>query len=319
MIRFLVPDSWDNESRYEVLDAQMQVLAKGFLNRSGAVMNELSDLDISDESKIRFWFFINRLKNFEPSKYDNYESPIPFVLLDPKLWVDGPKPSPWLPVSSKLANQNPDKIFNLAKGYFEIAWDKLCDDSIRTPLNSKLQLLMVAIDIYIETAFYASVVSKQPNSFIAQLGCDLAEFFDLPCDEQSTALWDGDAWFRRYLKEEGKIAVEEWRKTGSKIRLDVSILFNFWIYFFSNTVGGYQAFDRRPLDVPINVNRLYQVFQALKTLISSTTEGASFKKVWDDRIMFLESENMQKPGNYQSMVQSLENCNYHLIKRFSKK
>ncbi len=319
MIRFKVPDAWDNESRYEVLDKKMQVLVKGFLNRTGAAMNELSNLEISDESKIRLWFFINRLKNFEPHKYDSIESPIPLILLDPKLWIDGPKPSPWLPVSSKLASQNPDQIFNLAQSNFETAWDKLFDDSIKTPLESKLRLLMVALDIYIESVFYASVVSKQPNSFIAQLGYKLAEFFDLPCFDQSNALWDGAVWKSHYFKEAGKLEIEEWKRTGSKMRPDVNLLFDFWIYFFSSNVGGYQAFDRRPLDVPINVNRLYQVFQALKILISPVKEGVSFRKVWDDRMIFLESEGMQRPADYQSMIQSLENCNYCLQKRFSKK
>lgn len=69
VIKFKVPVDWESESRYEVLDQEMKILVKGFLNRSGAIMRSLPDIDIDDESKIRIWFFLNQLQNFSVKDY----------------------------------------------------------------------------------------------------------------------------------------------------------------------------------------------------------------------------------------------------------
>jgi len=100
-----------------------------------------------------------------------------------------------------------------------------------------------------------------------------------------------------------------WRKIGGKVRLDVSLLVNFWLYFNSRTVGAFQAFNRRSLDVPININRFFQIFKALRLLIGKREENASFQKVWDNRTMFLKSyKQIQKPSDFQVIEELVENC-----------
>jgi hypothetical protein len=309
LLRFKVPANWISDSRYEVLDKDMNIMAKGFLNRSGATMRELSDFDINDESKIRLWFFMNRLRNFEPNRYDRVDIEPPPIPLDPGSWIDGSRGGSWSPVSSSLLKLGPDQIFKAAKSNFEEVWDKYFDKKSKMPMTSKLRLVIIALDIYMEGAFYAHIVSGGSNVYFVQLGKDLCEFFDLPCDEDCRASWDEEKWKMRYFEELNEELIEVWTKIGGKIRLDVSLLFDFWLYFSSKAIGGFRAFDKRSLDVPINVNRFYQVFQALRILTGERKQDASFTKVWDDRSIFLESKNQyQKPLNLKSLEECIEDC-----------
>jgi len=315
LLRFKVPENWNTDSRYEVLDREMKVIVKGFLNRSGAAMSNLSNVDIDDESKIRLWFFVNRLRNFEPSRYDKVGNEIPLIPLDPGSWIDGTGGGSWSPVSSKLTKLGPDQIFNLAKSNFEKIWDRYYDSKLKMPMNSKLRLAVIALDIYMEGAFYAHAISGGSNKYMVQLGKDLGEFFDLPCEKDCRALWNEEEWKMCYFEGLNEELIETWKKIGSKIRLDVSLLFDFWLYFYSEAVGGFQAFNRRSLDVPINVNRFYQIFRALLILIDQRKQDASFQKVWDDRSIFLESKNqIQKPSSLKSLEECIENCNLLAVK-----
>ena len=316
LLRFKVPADWSNDSRYEVLDKEMNFITKGFLNRSGAAMRELSEIDVNDASKIRLWFFMNRLRNFEPNRYDKVDIEIPLIPLDPGSWVDVQRGSPWSPVSSRLLSLTPDQIFNSAKSNFEEVWDKYYEEKSKIPKASRLRLLMIALDIYSEGAFYAHVISRGLNQYFGQFTKDLSEFFGLPCGENCRALWNEEEWKTQYFEEMNENLIEVWKRIGAKIRLDVSLLFNFWLYFTSRSVGGFQAFDRRPLDVPIMVNRFYQIFQALRVLIGQTKQDASFQKVWDDRSIFLEDENrFQKPSNLKSLEDCIAECSRYVSAR----
>lgn len=315
LLRFKVPASWNTDSRYEVLDKDMKVIVKGFLNRSGAAMSELSNVDINDESKIRLWFFVNRLRNFKPDKYDKVAGDIPFIPLDPESWIDGSGRSSWSPVSGNLAKLGPDQIFNLAKSNFEKVWEKYYDNKLKIPMTARLRLLIIALDNYMEGAFYAYSISGD-SKYLPRLAKDLAEFFDLPCDKDCRALWNEEEWKKGYFDKLNEKLIVEWKKTGSKVRLDVSLLFDFWLYFFSEGVRGFQAFDRRPLDVPMNVNRFYQVFQVLRILIGQRKQDASFQRVWDDRLIFLESKKQyQKPLDFKSFEECIENCSLRVANR----
>jgi hypothetical protein len=309
LLRFKVPATWNTDSRYEVLDGEMKAIVKGFLNRSGAAMRELSDVDVNDESKIRLWFFMNRLRNFEPDRYDRADNEIPLVPLDPGSWISGSERGTWSPVSTSLLNLGPNQIFSAAKSNFEEVWDKYYDEKSKMPMASKLRLVIVALDIYMEGAFYAHVISGGSNEYYVQLGQDLCEFFDLPCGKNCRALWNEKEWRKQYLDALDAEQIEVWKKIGGKVRLDISLLFDFWLYFSSKTVGGFQAFDRRSLDVPINVNRFHQVFRALRILIGQGKQDASFQKVWDDRMIFLGSQKeYQKPLSFKSLEECMENC-----------
>jgi hypothetical protein len=310
LLRFKLPGNWNIDSRYEVLNREMKVLVKGFLNRSGAIMSNLSNVDIDDESKIRLWFFVNRLRNFEPSRYDQVGGEIPLIPLDPGSWIDGLGRGSWSPVSGNLANLSPDQIFSLAKSNFDKVWDRYYDNKLEMPKNLKLRLVIIALDIYMEGAFYAHVVSGGANEYLVQLGKDLSEFFGLPCERDFRAVWNEEEWKTCYFEELNEELIETWNKIGSKIRLDVSLLFDFWLYFFSEAVGGFQAFNKRSLDVPINVKRFHQIFQALQILISQRKQDASFQKIWDDRSLFLEPKKQyQKPSSLKYLDECLENCN----------
>jgi hypothetical protein len=314
LLRFAVPADWITDSRYEVLDREMTSLTKGFLNRSGAAMRELSDVDVNDESKIRLWFFVNRLRNFKPNRYDKVDMEIPLIPLDPSSWINGTGGGPWSPVSSRLLKLRPDHIFDVAKSNFEEAWDKYYEEKSKMPMTSKLRLVIIALDIYMEGAFFAHVVSGGSNKYYVQLGKDLCEFFDLPCARDCRALWNEKEWRTYYLEELNEELIEVWKKIGSNFSLDISLLFDFWLYFSSKAVGGFQAFDRRSLDVPINVNRFYQVFQALRILTGQRKQDASFQKVWDDRSIFLESKNQfQKPSSLKFLEECIENCNLRAV------
>lgn len=319
VLRFKVPASWNTESRYEVLDKEMKLIAKGFLNRSGAMMRELSDVDINDESKLRLWFFVNRLRNFQPDRYDGVAGEIPLLPLDPGSWIGGHGRPPWSPVLVNLSKLSSDHIFNLAKSNFEKVWDKYYDNKLRIPIATKLRLLIIALDIYMEGAFYAHAVSGDLK-YLSQLAKDLVEFFDLPCDKDCRVLWNEEEWKKNYFDELDEKLIQEWKKTGNKVRLDVSLLFDFWLYFFSEGFGGFPAFDRRPLDVPMNVNRFYQVFQVLRVLLGQRKQDASFQRVWDDRMIFLESQKQyQKPLDLKSLEEWLENCSLRVANRLGNK
>lgn len=308
-LRFNVPADWTFDSRYEVLNSKMNVIITGFLNRSGAAMRELSEIDVNDESKIRLWFFMNRLRNFEPHKYDKFDFEIPLIPLDPGSWIDVQRRSSWAPVSSRLANLTPDQIFNSAKNNFEEVWDKYYEKKSKIPITSRLRLVLIALDIYMEGAFYAHIISGGSNKYFVQLGKDICEFFGLPCAEDCRALWNEEIWRTQYLEKLNEDLLEVWNKIGSIMRLDISLLFDFWLYFNSQTVGGFRAFERRSLDVPINVNRFYQTFQVLRKLTVERRQDASFQKVWDDRYIFLESQSrFRKPLSLKSLEECIENC-----------
>jgi hypothetical protein len=309
-LRFNVPADWTSDSRYEVLDSKMNVIITGFLNRSGAAMRELAEIDMNDESKIRLWFFMNRLRNFKPHKYDKFDFEIPLIPLDPGSWIDVQRRNTWAPVSSRLANLTPDQIFNSAKNNFEEVWDKYYERKSKIPITSRLRLVLIALDIYMEGAFYAHIISGGSSKYFVQLGKDLCEFFSLPCAEDCRALWNEETWRTEYFEELNEDLLEVWDKIGSIIRLDISLLFDFWLYFNSQTVGGFRAFEKRSLDVPINVNRFYQILQALRKLTVHRRQDASFQKVWDDRVIFLESQKgFQKPSDLKSLEKFIENCN----------
>jgi hypothetical protein len=309
LLRFKVPAEWANDSRYEILDMEMKVIAKGFLNRSGAAMRELSEIDVSDASKIRLWFFMNRLRSFEPNRYDRFDTEIPLIPLDPGSWIDAKRGSPWSPISSRMLSLTPDQIFNSARLNFEEVWDKYYEKRPKIPAASRLRLVMIAMDIYIEGTFYAHVISGGSNQYFGQFTKDLSEFFGVPCAEDSRAAWNEEEWKAKYFEELNNDLIEAWRKMGAKIRLDVSLLLDFWLYFTSKSVGGFRAFERRPLDVPIMISRFYQVFQALRILIGQTRQDASFQKVWDDRIIFLESEKqLQKPSSFKYLQDCIAEC-----------
>ena len=307
LLRFKIPANWNEDTRYEVLDEDEEVIVKGFLNRSGAVMRELSEIDINDESKMNLWFFMNRLRNFQPHRYDRVDYEIPLIPLDPIFWIPGKRKS-WSPVSSRVLKLKPKKIFDRVKSNFEEVWDNYYEDS-KMSLAVKLRLVIIAMDIYMEGAFYANVLSGGLNTYYVQLGKDLCEFFDLPCAENCRSLWSEGEWKKNYLSPLDNDILEVWRKIGGKVRLDISLLFNFWLYFNSRTVGAFQAFNRRSLDVPININRFFQIFKALRLLIGKREENASFQKVWDNRTMFLKSyKQIQKPSDFQVLERLVENC-----------
>ena len=98
----------------------------------------------------------------------------------------------------------------------------------------------------------------------------------------------------------------EWERYGNRLCPDVGLLFDFWLYLNSESVG-YQAFSRRSLDVPIVTNRYYQTFMALRTLIGPRMEGASFQRVWDSRMGFLRAnKGIPLPSNTDDLVECLK-------------
>lgn len=88
-----------------------------------------------------------------------------------------------------------------------------------------------------------------------------------------------------------------------------SVTQNIWLYFNSKTVGGNQAFNKRSLDVPINVNRYFQINKAIKNLVGQTEKKASFQKVWDNRMFFLTPKRkIYRPLNLEMMERLIEDC-----------
>lgn len=308
LLRFRIPSNWNEDSRYEVLNEAMEVIVSGFLNRSGATMRELSEVDIDDESKLHLWFYLRRLRNFETQTfYPPRSTEVPDILLDPRIWRPGPIASNWRPISKEILMMTPKKIYNEALSTFEDSWDEYCNEDSKMPLSVKVRQLLVTIDIFIEGAFYAYLLSGGSNEYLVFLVRELSEFFDLPCAENPILPWNEDNWKKSFCSSQEKEATDEWKKYGNRLCLDVSLLFDFWLYLNSKSVG-YQAFSRRSLDVPIVTNRYYQTFMALKALIGPKKADASFQRVWDSRISFLRTnKDILLPSN----LKDLEECMKH--------
>ena len=125
LIRFKIPSNWYEDTRYEILDKTLKVISSGFLNRSGAVMKELSGVDIDDAAKLNLWFYLRRLRHFDPKKiYTRPPVEIPEVPLDPRDWRPRPIPVDWRPISKRILMMTPKKIYDNATSTFEESWEE---------------------------------------------------------------------------------------------------------------------------------------------------------------------------------------------------
>ena len=308
LIRFKIPLNWNNDTRYEIYDETGNMLVSGFLNRSGAPMRELSNIDINDASKLRLWFFLHRLRNFQPHKYDRYsKNEIPDIIMDPTIWEPGKITGNWKPISKKIMITEPKKIFKESLSKFDKTCNKFYEEESNILSSLKIRELLIAMDIFLEGTFYASVLHEGRKEYLVYLARKLGKFLKVPCDDNPMLLWNEKNWHKKYYGNLNKDILELWSKFGNRLCLDVSILFNFWVYI--NKFAGYDAFNKGYFDVYMMTNKYYQILMVLKKLIKGSKIDSSFQRIWDNRISFLEKEvKIKIPSNINELEGCIEYC-----------
>jgi len=109
---------------------------------------------------------------------------------------------------------------------------------------------------------------------------------------------------------------DDWNSIGIKLCLDVSLLFNFWIYMNPETYS-YNLLDNR-WDIIYNCNKFYQIYQIFKILIPGKNSKSSFERVWDYRIKILmNSSDYKIPTNIEEIESLLNMCYEQVCKKLT--
>jgi hypothetical protein len=69
-IMFDIPPNWTEFTRYEVLDANGNLLVTGYLNRFGAAVPKFEVYDIDETVRYILWLYMHRLQQPKPKWVD---------------------------------------------------------------------------------------------------------------------------------------------------------------------------------------------------------------------------------------------------------
>lgn len=305
-ISFIIPKKWENETRFEILTLEGRKITHGFINRSGSPLRGLSDVPLSDESLIRYWFFLRKIQRYKVTNYRRLFKAVPNVILRPDLWADGSNKSEWSPVAYRISRISPDNVFKLCQRRLDEAHEALIEYQDEDNKALYVRQFLNAVDLYLEGAFYSSLLSNQ-SRFLMDSFNKLLPLFDSLFGIYSKIVVRKGGDYKPHGPH-----TEEWIKSIIKLALPVSILFNFWLYL--ELRNGFPALKR--VDVKINTRRAYALFNIVKAIGYDRTSESAEDRVWDSRIVHLQNKNgIKKPKDPAELNNLLDLC-YERINDF---
>jgi hypothetical protein len=300
-IIFDIPSSQIEITRFEVFDTFGNMLAQGYLNRTGMTAPFLKEYDIDEGVRQRLWLYLNRLRQRIPHPWDPVE--YPDIPIDRPIWRPVLGPLPWTPVSFGTGLANPQDIYHEALDKLDDTLNRLMV-SHTSDVNAQLvRHSLNALDLLVEGAFYETCLTRSQSNLV-NLAKDLGRFMNLPCESDPLTLMDLKNWRPYFAISLDEPLLDAWNKYAPHFCIGLTILFSYWLYLHRR---GTNALQGRSLDALIVTNRYYQVRQAINEIVKNKSAQASVDRVWEDRIEFLQTDReMEIPSNPEQLQAYLE-------------
>jgi len=302
-ISFNIPKNWKNETRFEIFNLEGRKLSQGFINRSGSALRDISSVQLSDESLIRYWFFLRKIQRYKVTNYRRLFKDIPNVALRPEIWVDGSNNSGWSPVANRISRFSHDSVFKLCQKKLDEAYEALKEGPDVDNYDLYIRQFLNAVDLYLEGTFYSTILSND-SKYLVKSFKSLLPLFQVPDMISQKSVWTNN-WGEEQLSLLTGNKLEEWRKNCAKFAIPISVLINFWLYM--ECKKGF-SFSRR-VDVQINCNRAYHLIQVLKIIVDDRISQTAIDKIWESRIVHLQDKNnINAPRDLGEINNLLELC-----------
>jgi hypothetical protein len=303
-IVFEIPPHWKG-TKYEVIDYNGHMLTYGIINRVRIVVSGYEERNFDEDTLRELYRFMRRLQQnvtFYGKKGEINQSGLDIVIVDENLRPRPPQRD-WNPYSGNFKDTKPDQFYIDTKKKLLKTVEYLLQG------HANLRQLMSNLDLALESTFYAGLLTGSRALYQVQVANDFSQWMNLPSgnDTQVLTMNDLDSWHPHLFEPMNGCSIEEWKKNAPKSGIDVSLLFDYWIYFHS---VGRHAFERCRLDAVIVTNRYYQIWLAFKKLSAERTVKASIERIIESRLRVLESTEIQKLGEIPcpTNLTDLENC-----------
>lgn len=303
-IVFEVPPNWPG-IKYEILDDNGNIVTFGILNRARIVGSGYEAYHFDHETIRELYRFMRKLHNASAhsSANERNQRELNAVILEENLRPRGIERE-WNPYSGNFRELTPDQFYPETK-----------KELVRTAKNilqgkATIRQLMSNIDLALESTFYAGLLSEEGrSSYQVLVSKDLSQFMNLPSgsDSQILALTKIDDWQPYLLGTLSTSQVDEWRRIGPTSGAEISLLFDFWLYYQTK---GRAAFENPRLDLVFVTNRFSQIWQALKRLSPERTVKSTSELLYESRLSVLKSKTVQDLGRLSlpDSITELELC-----------
>jgi len=301
-IIFTIPPDWTG-TKYEIFNENGMLISFGIINRTRISIPKFEEYNLDEDALREFYRFMRKLQNIFPDQRTNEPEKLPeVVIIDEKLLSKPPKRE-WNSYSVSFQELSTDQLYSKAKKKLAKTINSLFQG------NASLRQLLSSLDLTIESAFYAGLLTGDRKYYPAQVARDLSEIMNLPSgkENQELILDKLENWQPHLSKPLNQPMLNEWKKQGPTSGIDVSLLFNYWLYFQSLPPN---AFENRALDAIMVTNRYYQIWKAFEKLTTEKTVKASRERIWDSRIKVLKSKEIQEkaPIPLPSDLKEIETC-----------
>jgi hypothetical protein len=303
-IVFTLPANWIG-TKYEIIDNNGNFVTFGILNRARIVVSGYEDYHFDEDTLRELYRFMRRLQHniaVYSTASETSQGELDTVILEEYL---RPKPPPreWNPYSGNFKELKPEQFYAETKKKLA----KTAKGVLQGITN--LRQLISNLDLALESAFYAGLLSGHRALYQVQVAKDFSQFMNVPSgnDSQTLTVSNLDGWRPYSFGSLSGSLIEDWRKIGPVSGIDVSLLFDYWLYFQSIERD---AFERRSLDSVIVTNRFYQIWLAFQKLSRERTVKSSCERIWESRLKVLKSTEIQKLGaiSLPSNLTELETC-----------
>jgi HKD family nuclease len=286
-IEFSVPLNWKG-IKYEILDSDGKLISIGILNRAKIIGSGYEDYHFDQDTIRELYHFMRRLHN--TSIHNNFNDTnardIDILILEENLRAK-PIGREWNRYSGIFKELTP-------KQFYSEAQKELC----RTAKNlqagkANLRQLLNSLDLLLESTYLTSLLTDNRIEPLVLMSKDLSKYMNLPSgsDSQPFTSYNKAYWKPNII---GRLhEIDEWEKIEPTIGLELSLLFNYWVYY--HTRGKY-GLDRKNLDVVIVTNRYRIIWNAFKRLSPKEPIKSTYERIWESRLSVLSSKDAQVKG-----------------------
>ncbi len=286
---------------FSVSDRAGNLLGSGFINRTGATVPLIKGVPEDQQIREQVWRFLRRVELFDPSRLpilDPREKSTK-VIVDPLTWRTASEHGPWRPVSENRVVVEIGDYYRRPKQKMKAVLEAVSKSDLP---EGFLRPVLNAMDLLLEGAFWDGVFGK--TSSLADLSKYLEDLMVLPelPTRSLPAEFRVDQASKEFVNALGRGAGTEWSRYGPRMALDISLLFDFWIYDSRFKPGRFG--DWKPNEI-IVTNRLYNSWCILRRL-SGQSPKLSVDRVFDSRVEALESAGLERPEYSTHLVRRLE-------------